>query len=197
MLKKLFIVCLFSSLINPLKATIHEILVWNGYFQFMPNDVPSVLLGDTIQWLPLDPPTMVHTITSTNIPSGAMPFDQIWQAPADTFFQYIPTHVGLYEYECTPHVNYNMVGSFTVNGTPGIEEVSLELSDLVYPNPASNALSFKSNFMNYDFKIFDLNGSLVMNGISSNDIDISDLRRGVYHLILFLDKPKKIRLVIF
>ena len=117
MLKKLFVICLFFSLINPFKATIHEILVWDGYMQFMPNDVPSVLLGDTIQWLPLDVPSMVHTITSTNIPIGAAPFDEIWQAPADTFFQYIPQVAGFYEYVCTPHISFGMIGSFNVINT--------------------------------------------------------------------------------
>ena len=117
MLKKLLVICLFSSLINPFKATIHEILVWDGYMQFMPNDVPSVLLGDTIQWLPLDVPSMVHTITSTNIPIGAAPFDEIWQAPADTFFQYIPQVTGIYQYVCTPHIPMGMVGEFTVTNS--------------------------------------------------------------------------------
>jgi plastocyanin len=196
MLKKLLVICLFSSLINPFKATIHEILVWDGYMQFMPNDVPSVLLGDTIQWLPLDVPSMVHTITSTNIPIGAASFDQIWQAPSDTFFQYIPTQVGLYEYVCTPHVAMSMVGSFTVIGTPGVDEVPLELSAVAYPNPTSNVLSFKSDFMNCDFKIFDLNGSLVMAGVSGNNINISGLRSGIYHLLVLVDKPKSIQLVV-
>ena len=90
MIKNLFIIPFMLMFYSPLKATIHEILVWDGYMQFMPSDLTSVQLGDTIEWHPLDVPTMVHTVTSSNIPIGAIPFDQIWQAPADTFFQYIP-----------------------------------------------------------------------------------------------------------
>ena len=71
------------------KATIHVIQVWDGYMEFLPYSL-EVELGDTIQWLPLDNPTMVHTVTSSNIPNGAVEFDVIWQAPADTFFQYVP-----------------------------------------------------------------------------------------------------------
>ena len=33
---------------SPIKATIHEILVWDGYMQFMPSNLNSVQLGDTI-----------------------------------------------------------------------------------------------------------------------------------------------------
>jgi len=85
------------------KTTIHEILVWDGYMQFLPSSL-EMQLGDTVHWLPLDFPTMMHTVTSTNIPEGAEEFDVLWQAPADTFFQYIPAVAGLYEYVCTPHI---------------------------------------------------------------------------------------------
>ena len=76
----LFIVSSFNS-----KGTIHQIQVWNGYYQFLPPNNITVQLGDTIQWIPLDPPTMTHTITSDNIPAGAAAFNQIWQLPSDTF----------------------------------------------------------------------------------------------------------------
>ena len=64
---------------------------------------------------------MVHTITSSNIPIGANSFDQIWQAPADTFFQYIPQVEGFYEYVCTPHISFGMTGSFNVINTRNIK----------------------------------------------------------------------------
>ena len=112
MKKLLFILCIISSFNS--KGAIHQIQVWNGYFQFLPPNNISVQLGDTIQWIPLDPPTMTHTITSDNIPVGAVPFDQVWQLPADTFFQYIPQVAGLYQYVCTPHIPNGMIGEFTV-----------------------------------------------------------------------------------
>ena len=68
-------------------------------------------------------PMMLHTITSDNIPVGAAAFDQVWQMPADTFFQYIPQVAGLYEYVCTPHIPNGMIGEFTViDGTTAIKE---------------------------------------------------------------------------
>ena len=105
----LFILSSFNS-----KGTIHQIQVWSGYMQFLPPNNIIVQLGDTIHWTPLDPPTMSHTITSNNIPAGAVPFDQIWQMPTDTFFQYIPQVAGLYQYVCTPHIPMGMIGDFTV-----------------------------------------------------------------------------------
>ena len=77
-------------------------------------------MGDTIEWEPYFGllPMMFHTITSDNIPVGAASFDQVWQMPADTFFQYIPQVAGLYQYVCTPHIPNGMIGEFTVtNGS--------------------------------------------------------------------------------
>lgn len=121
-MKKIIIVLviILSSFYS--KATIHIVNVWSGYNQFLPASF-TIQLGDTIQWLPLDMPMMMHTITSTNIPTGATSFDVIWQAPTDTFFQYVPQVAGLYQYVCTPHVALGMTGSILVlNGTTAIGE---------------------------------------------------------------------------
>ena len=119
MKKLLFILCIISSFNS--KGAIHQIQVWNGYFQFLPSSNITVQLGDTIQWIPLDPPTMTHTITSDKIPSGAVPFNQVWQMPADTFFQYIPQVAGLYQYVCTPHIPNGMIGEFTVTNGANVQ----------------------------------------------------------------------------
>ena len=136
-MKKLLLILFILSSFNS-KATIHQIGVWGGYYQFVPASI-TIQLGDTIQWEPYFGllPTMLHTITSDNIPAGAVPFDQVWQMPADTFFQYIPQGVGLYEYVCTPHIYFNMIGEFTViSGPTSIQEHStnkelLKITDIL------------------------------------------------------------------
>jgi len=110
----LFILSSFNS-----TGTIHKIGVWGGYYEFVPASI-TIQLGDTIEWEPFAGllPMMLHTITSDNIPVGAVSFDQVWQMPADTFFQYIPQVAGLYQYVCTPHIPNGMIGEFTVtNGS--------------------------------------------------------------------------------
>ena len=113
-MKKLLLILFILSSFNS-KGTIHTIGVWGGYYQFVPGSI-TIQLGDTLQWEPFAGllPTMLHTITSDNIPTGAASFDQVWQMPADTFFQYIPQVAGLYEYVCTPHIPNGMIGEFTV-----------------------------------------------------------------------------------
>ena len=122
-MKKLLLILLIFSSFNS-KGTIHKIGVWGGYYQFVPASI-TIQLGDTLQWEPFAGllPMMLHTITSDNIPVGAVSFNQVWQMPADTFYQYIPQVAGLYEYVCTPHIPNGMIGEFTViDGTVAIKE---------------------------------------------------------------------------
>ncbi len=185
-MKKLSFILFFLLSSFAVKATIHEILVWNGYYQFTPSDI-TIQLGDTIHWLPLDSPSMQHTITSTNIPEGAQEFDKIWQLPADTFFQYIPEYAGLYEYVCTPHeISWNMVGSFTVEDASSINEITLNTVS-VFPNPASNYISFREINKGLHFSIIDLSGKEVLNGLTEEQVDISNLKKGVYFIEIIND----------
>ena len=171
------------------KSTIHEILVWDGYMQFLPSSL-EVELGDTIQWLPLDNPSMVHTVTSSNIPAGAVEFDVIWQAPADTFFQYIPAVIGLYEYVCTPHIQYDMIGSFNVvEAAAGM--VESEQNDFtIYPNPASDILFIKTIEQKVNYKLWTQSGTQVGEGMGSDKIDISKLSKGCYFLEIIGIRPR-------
>jgi plastocyanin len=173
-------------------ATIHVVNVWDGYFQFLPSDV-TIQLGDTLQWLPLDDPMMVHTITSTDIPDGAMPFDQIWQAPADTFFQYVPLLPGLYEYECSPHaISYGMIGSFTVlDGPTHLNDQSAAESSLkLYPNPSSDIIYMDGLDASTAYRVYDAEGKLLFTGRTTGTIDISALSEGPYLLELVGDRPR-------
>jgi plastocyanin len=172
------------------KATIHEVLVWDGYMQFLPSSL-EVELGDTIHWLPLDVPSMMHTITSTNIPEGAEVFDELWQAPADTFFQYIPIVAGLYEYVCTPHIPMGMVGSFTVlPPLAGAIKDSWENDMLVYPNPTSDKLYLRSFPKQYRFRLWNAQGTEVMSGKIDQSINVSNLSEGSYLIEIIGDRPR-------
>ncbi len=196
-MKKLFILISLTFATCSLYATIHTIQVWNGYFQFLPNQM-SIQLGDTIQWVPLDPPTMTHTITSDSIPAGAEPFDQIWQLPADTFFQYVPQVAGLYKYVCTPHIAFNMIAEFTVTDSPSaIGDVDDPYQPkLIYPNPAVNVIHIKNLSDDVDYKIVDIHGKLMSQGITiGNEIDISNLSSGLYFVDIIGDKREILRFV--
>lgn len=168
-------------------ATVHTILVWDGYFQFVDAESFSsditIELGDTVQWLPLDPPTIIHTITSTNIPVGATSFDYIWQAPADTFFQYIPEYVGLYEYECTPHVQFNMVGTINVVQSTNALSTNSSQSLFLYPNPSNDFIRI-DGLENEAYQLVDISGRIWKKGHFAKELNITKLPKGKYQLFL-------------
>jgi len=191
-MKKLSLLLVGLVIMAQVFATIHEIRVWNGYYQFLPNDLGEIYLGDTIQWLPLDNPSMVHTITSTDIPNGALAFDQIWQAPSDTFFQYVPAVIGVYNYECTPHVNFNMTGVFTVvNRSTQIQESENNENIVLFPNPAEDMVYTNKTV---DYILYGLEGKIYLSGSNANNIPISTLPTGVYLVEIVGDKPQMIKL---
>lgn len=201
MKKTFFILSILLSSLSS-QATIHIVNVWDGYFQFVDaiNFSPNITiqLGDTVQWLPLDFPAMTHTITSTDIPSGAEAFDQIWEAPADTFFQYIPLVVGLYEYECTPHASsHGMIGSINVEaGTNSINDQ--ELSDdhvVIFPNPTSALINIDGPKANSKYTIYTIHGDMVLSGKELGVIDVSSLRNGYYCLHIIGDKPRILKFI--
>lgn len=185
-MKKLFIIFGLFLYSYSLLATIHVVKVWDGYMQFVNEEDFSnsitIQLGDTVQWLPLDEPFMVHTITSTNIPDGAASFDQIWQAPADTFFQYIPMLAGLYEYECTPHASSGMIGSINVIDSSTEVDISSIDNNLFYPNPVRDVINFKEYDSTSSYVIYNNNGQVLMAGKLEKEIDVSNFSSGVYYL---------------
>jgi plastocyanin len=187
-------------------ATTHNIMVWSGYYKFLNgatggeiNFSPlTIQLGDTIQFLPVDPPAMMHTITSTSIPNGATAFNQMWQLPADTFFQYIPSVPGVYNFECTPHVSFGMIGSFTVVQGVGITDYTNSDVFFVFPNPSAELINITSEeyLINKPFELYNKNGQIVLsgklNGVTTQ-LNISELTPGIY--LLVVDNSKRQRII--
>ncbi|MCP4442909.1 MAG: T9SS type A sorting domain-containing protein [Aureispira sp.] len=186
---------LFSAYTS--QATIHTVQVWDGYYQFLSANI-TIQLGDTVQWLPLDPPTMVHTITSTTVPTGSIAsFNYTWQAPADTFFQFIPDVAGVYNYECTPHVNFGMVGSITVqNTTTSVSKVKSKEEDFyVYPNPTINTIQFSKLNTIEQYRLFDIHGKILLVGKTDEVLDISSFSKGMYWLEIIGDRPRLLKVI--
>lgn len=162
-------------------ATIHIFKVWSGYYQFYKENSDPINLGDTLQWTPLDMPMMAHTITSTTIPVGALSFDYLWQMPADTFFQYIPSQPGIYNYECTPHaITWNMVGSFEVFGNGASVQELLNEKTVLYPNPCSGSIYIPFSYQK-EYEIVDITLKSVKKGNNLGFIDVLELKNGMYY----------------
>ncbi|MFN5629470.1 MAG: T9SS type A sorting domain-containing protein [Bacteroidota bacterium] len=205
--KKLSIFTIGVLLATNVFATTHNIMVWSGYYKFLNgatggeiNSSPlTIQMGDTIQFLPLDSPNMMHTITSTSIPVGATAFNQMWQLPADTFFQYIPAVPGVYNFECTPHVSFGMIGTFSVVSS-GVGITDYTNSDVfsVFPNPSKDLINIKSEEFLIDkpFVLYNKIGQIVLNGKLNSvttQLNISELIPGIY--LFVVDNSKRQRII--
>lgn len=84
----------------------HTVQVANNVF--IPDSLQACS-GDTIKWV-LTQGT--HTTTSTNIPAGAISWDQFMSSTGVTTFTYVVTVTGNYDYVCTIHPS--MVGKIVV-----------------------------------------------------------------------------------
>ena len=167
-MKKLLIILFILSSFNS-KGTIHTIGVWGGYYEFVPASI-TIQLGDTIVWEPYFGmlPMMLHTITSDNFPVGAVSFDQVWQMPEDTFFQYVPQVTGLYQYVCTPHIPNGMIGEFTVinincSDSLLITDVIIDNTNLTMNIAIYNGYNSILNYPHVAFTI-DANGDTIQTG---------------------------------
>ena len=77
---------------------------------------------------------------------------------------------------------------FTTNFTNGIISFNNDLNSKcnIFPNPTSNSFTIKSNNLSTNVQIIDLNGKLIktIDNYSGEEIDVSDLQKGVYFVKL-------------
>jgi len=75
-----------------------------------------------------------------------------------------------------------------ITGIRSTEKLSAESTVLIYPNPAQDFINLETS--GKEFKIYNINGKIVLSGIDNGKIDISSLDSGLY-LVLANDKYYK------
>ena len=91
-------------------------------------------------------------------------------------------------YAVTGTSRYDMV-TVTGTSTSDIKYPDPESEFNIFPNPASSVVNL-SNPVNY--KIFDLNGKILLTGSEKTSIDISSIKKGVYILKTDLGEIRKL-----
>lgn len=169
---------------------------------FVPSNF-SVNSGDNITFVVSN----AHTASSTTIPIGATAFNFTNSTATIT-----PTVAGVYNFQCNPHANSGMIGSFTMLGvgstlTGSILELPFENEKItLYPSPAKDFIYF--NFPKnitldlYTICVADNAGKIILKNTnkllncknnkgtkctceSPNKIDISNLATNIYTLIIY------------
>ncbi len=155
--------------------------------EFVP-DYLEVDAGDTVRFI--YETGYPHTTTSTSIPVGATP----WDAPLVTTgdqYDVVPTVVGTYEYECTPHALGGMVGTFVVNSSTEVQELDPDDTRFdIYPNKVGEEFVvdlYLHHRTNAEIVILNLLGAKVktihrgsVKGTYKRWVNISNLPKGIY-----------------
>jgi len=181
----------------PLKATIWEVEVSD--FVFTPDNLTEVMVGDTIHWVWIEGN---HTTTSSDIPAGAAAWDELITS-SNTEYSYVPTVPGTYDYVCTPHASFGMVGSFTVMNIDGIFGSSQKRTFAIAPNPFKDQLVI-SSLENYgmnvkQLKVYNSSGQEVLSqqwntsGSFSKRIDLAEQKQGIYFVEIIEQSGEAIR----
>lgn len=184
-------VLVFLTTISATSFAQTKIICTFGNWAYNPELLPTVSIGDTIEWRGN---FTNHPLTSTDsIPAGAMPFGK---SSGNTPYQYVVTHEGFYAFKCVYHGDDTtkfMRGRFTavtnsVKNAPSASGIKLEQN---YPNPVSGQTNIGFSLE----KATDLTLSLYTNtgefvkslasgkydgGKHSIPVDASTLANGVY-----------------
>lgn len=149
---------------------------------FSPSNI-TINLGDTVEWNNNN--TGNHNVNGTTVTFPSNPESFGNSLGTNWTYSHKFNTAGSYNYRCDVHFGSGMTGSITVLPASNVEEISVnEIS--VYPNPANNSITIgnKNKSETLFYKIFSLNGKLITNGIYSNSIDVSEIERGSYLLVL-------------
>lgn len=80
--------------------------------------------------------------------------------------------------------------AFSKNGVLSLNEYKNELIEL-FPNPASDLIKIKGTIISNSFEIYNILGNVVLKGITEKEIDISNLKKGIYFIKLEKGKTLK------
>src|SRR5690606_28680480 len=87
-----------------------------------------------------------------------------------------------------PRPNANFIVNAIVNGTLlSTDDISSQ-SFLLYPNPVENELNLEPHLPLTNFKIYDINGKLVIKDCITKNLDVSQLNPGIYFIKALVDE---------
>ena len=190
------VIFLVFSSFNISSAKIFEVNVSNT--KFTPKNI-TVFAGDTVRWIN----TQGNHNVNGNIltyPDNPESFGNEVGESWTYIFKF--TKPGKYDYECTPHRNFGMVGTVSVDIANDVDNPAPTVNNKVnvYPNPASDYLTINLSSGSGDnlteIIIADVTGKEVekisVENLSSIIINTRNYIKGIY-LINEMNNGTKIR----
>ncbi|VAX19168.1 hypothetical protein MNBD_IGNAVI01-794 [hydrothermal vent metagenome] len=94
-------------------------------------------------------------------------------------------------------INIGAYGNTSEASKSRVSSVTKETKNImgIYPNPSKGKIYLSEQYLNADYKIFSINGSIVLDGKITNDfIDFSNLRTGVYFIKIIDSKTRNFKI---
>ena len=142
--------------------------------------VINMVVGDSIHLVLPQPHTCTQVDEGTwmdneNTPNGGFNFP----SGEHTFVLDVP---GTYFYVCTPHANMGMKGQFIVSIDMAVPERSTETLPHLYPDPASQQVTFAGVKAGSSISVYAITGQMAMQTTASanSTMDVSGLDVGTY-----------------
>jgi plastocyanin len=173
MKKSLLILTLFATISLSAQTTFD--IDWEVGVNGVPAS-PTVEIGDTVRWTWTD--ALPHSVTSES--GSQQAFDSGIITGVGTQYSFTFTELGTNDYRCDVHSN--MTGTVTVQDILSVEE-KFAKSLTFYPNPASNELNIFSLMKIDSYKMHNIAGQLVMQGVDDGNfstLEVSSLQPGIY-----------------
>lgn len=182
-LHSIFLIGSLLCFANTSMATKHVVTL--SGMSFSPDSL-NAMVGDTVHFMWLDG---FHTTTSTSVPPGAATWDKILQQSGDTF-DYVITVASTYNYECSPHADMGMVGSFTATPLTSVNDIPTK-PFVLSPNPTQSNITFTGTAKNLSIDVYDLNGrklkSFSEKNMTEKSLNLRELNDGIYLLSINAD----------
>ena len=132
----------------------------------------TINMGDTVRWTVTD--NLSHSVTS--VPDSSLEnFDSGTLSGTGSRYAYTFTNAGSNSYECSFHPA-SMFGTVTVINGLTVEDKFVKNLNF-YPNPVKDVLTISSLFKIDSYQIYNVLGSLVLEGKGTGNITQVDMGR--------------------
>ena len=154
-------------------------------FTFTPATV-TIIVGDDVNFNLISMHNAVEVSQTTWDANGNTPLAGGFSVPfGGGLVSASQLTVGTHWYVCQPHASLGMKGIIIVSISTGIPESQSQMNISVYPNPASDFITVKTNsgFQSSPYFITDMAGRQVLSGklnSEENFIEISKFEKGIY-----------------
>lgn len=178
----LFLGLAFSFFIQA--QTTHDVTVQSN--SFTPSNL-TIDVGDEVTWTNIGGN---HNVNGTNSTYPDNPESFGNSVGSGWTFSHTFTIPGTYDYQCDPHVGFNMIGQITVvDIASGLDEVELAVFTL-FPNPNNGQFTIVNDGENgtYLIEMMDVTGKFVyseqmqLNANEQTEINTDNVTTGVYLL---------------